>query len=687
MIPAKCNDLLLESMRPVEDSGGKRTENQGIKTDNKKPYLTGSLHQWGNGSQNSALGQHKLASEFNVKQQPAHVGTAYARKTDELLSEVDAQLKDLSPLLIDSFLDDSAHAPFHFQIDEYKIYKPKFIQLKSLLLQLTEQQWLKDDAALIKKLPAFLIKDCFLLDCVAEEARTWRLCKNVLKHNPQSVDILPERFRTPHFFLDALSDSNRAEQKNICFALYHYYIPMPYSIQKGNFSEHCPTIGLVTSWLSNMIHNKNRDFFGALPKIASFEPDTSKEDRPSNTKPELRKSLRLCLDYSMPGQKMAEQLKAFLQRHTSENAAPGKLQTLSTLPKPEAFYGNRSFSSFLPGNQVNCFKFQIEKEDWGTFIAEDGMHRFCQDYQPLGLESEIPEPGGLYKIACDDVPESILHQLKEVPARYKFDGRDYYIVYNFKASRDYTRYCNNADNQDDIIRAEQGMLKAAADLGQWCNMGILYLEPLKIWHTHTSDKNMEIWRIFQDVHSSKDYLPGLIREWKKDIDKPDFGFSGLRDLGDFCFYGQIPVDRFTSNSRMTCTGFNKKLQVVEVLGRSILGIMLVYQDLHLKQCSPSTEVEAIRNAGAFFDQVCSRIFKAFPGGADAFEQCKADEDYQDWKSKAMVELYVKTKRKRQVLTLDTLSNGLLFLSDIATRCLSAYMFEKYCSHAGHGSES
>lgn len=603
-----------------------------------------------------------------VKSEPDSINTGSVDIADTLMPEINARIQTLT------HMRDEFDIPLN-STDPESQYAREFKKLQKVLQKLPAQTWLKDDAALIKKINTVLSRGSFLLDCVAEEQRTRNLCRVIMEHHPPSVEVIPAHFRTPRFFLEALGAANN--KCNVIFALYHDYVPMDYLVRMYTFSSYCPTEESVRSWLLNMIDKQNTDFFSPLPELSALGQVKPGASEPSTTRPALKNSLQLCLDFSMPDQDLAGQLKAFLQQHTLEKADPGKLPTLDSLPELSAFYGNRSFASPLPDDRIACLKFQIKDEDWGRFIAEDAMHHFCQNnQQTLKLESDIPQPIGLFKIPCDTVPHSVCYGLKEPLARYSLDGKDYYVVYQFATSKDYICYCNSAKSPDEIGRAENGLLKAASDLGRWCSLGVLYSEPLKMWHNFykSSYKNRESWSLFPCIKES-DVLPGPILKWREGIDKSDFGYSGLRDLGDFSLYGGKPLNAGESNSTMSARGFRNKVEVIETIGRSLLGIMLVYQDLHLKHSRQPAEA-AIKEAGEFFDRVCSSIFNAFPDGLAVFETCKLDEQYQKWKTSAMQELYYQTKRSDH-LRLNKLSNGMLFLCDIAVRTMSEHTFRMY----------
>ncbi|WBA80845.1 hypothetical protein [Endozoicomonas sp. GU-1] len=87
-------------------------------------------------------------------------------------------------------------------------------------------------------------------------------------------------------------------------------------------------------------------------------------------------------------------------------------------------------------------------------------------------------------------------------------------------------------------KPEQGILDACHDAGFLASMGLILTSMLPAFHNTVSTRR---WIALHNAFNERNGVhPGTFGAWNTDATgKPDLGYCGIRDIGDYEFFGQI----------------------------------------------------------------------------------------------------------------------------------------------------
>ena len=210
--------------------------------------------------------------------------------------------------------------------------------------------------------------------------------------------------------------------------------------------------------------------------------------------------------------------------------------------------GGRSIQLVLPDGEVLYLKFQRKQESWEDFTRELKMHKVLQDqFSGNHFASEIPVckfifslPEAKFSWACESRSSSVNRVKKTLFDDELEVSKGYIYGYCFSASKDYVNYASQPDFLDaenPHAKSEQGLKKAAADLGKYARYGLTFDSIIKIQHLKTYTwEGLTKWMSLSQLSSyfckNLECFPGAMCDWVEDVEYSDLSWSGLRDLGD-----------------------------------------------------------------------------------------------------------------------------------------------------------
>ncbi len=212
--------------------------------------------------------------------------------------------------------------------------------------------------------------------------------------------------------------------------------------------------------------------------------------------------------------------------------------SLSLFEGKGAIVGGRTLA-IQNGKEVDYYKFQRLGESVATLAQEGIMHQFIANVLNDRFKSQLPRFGQYLTVLEKDLPESIrgfTDRLQET----NVDGEKAYRVYHFKATNNYGQYAHTPDGTSTPYAiAERGLLNGIHDIGVLNgNVGVMPTSTIPAFH----DTGRRWLFLSPLLGKSLHYalpLPGTFGGWVEAIERPDFGWDGLRDWGDVEFYGSM----------------------------------------------------------------------------------------------------------------------------------------------------
>ena len=303
--------------------------------------------------------------------------------------------------------------------------------------------------------------------------------------------------------------------------------------------------------------------------------------------PELRKLCRLAPLYRMPEQDKGECIVRFIEQELAkepvfQEIAPPKFTHANTVCQGRTLITKSS-------EKVFYYKLQRPLEDQSLLAKEYLLHHYLAGgkAKELKLQSEIPIAKHLFKLKLQRISKDIFAQLEEI--KCSTGGRQTYIYgYCYEtSSTDYATYAwkpNTDSPHSPNDRSVTGMLMAGHDLGRWCAMGLLHTSTLPAFHdTLTHRRWLALNNLFTNT-DSENALCGTFGAWDTDAtERPDFRYSGLADLADYEFFGDLE-NYLSYNSYTNVSDYfppaSQKVALANYIVEILLGNILLYARLH-----------------------------------------------------------------------------------------------------------
>ena len=230
-------------------------------------------------------------------------------------------------------------------------------------------------------------------------------------------------------------------------------------------------------------------------------------------------------------------------------------------------------------------KFQRQGESLAVFAAEEAVQRFALAHQKtLGLRSEIPEPEGIVFVPLEALPAAARNFSD--PLEIRNDQRCPGCLAFCFSTRDhsYDTLAWQADSAGGYDKAREGLMRAFHDLGVWSSLGAMHTSTIRLYHHFYGDREARPELVLSAFFNSEKTYPGALHLWNtKAIEASDWGWSGLRDLGDLEFYPYIRCYVESGEGHWTLPGYGQRASFVNALAHNLLGGLLHGIRLHREQ--------------------------------------------------------------------------------------------------------
>lgn len=263
--------------------------------------------------------------------------------------------------------------------------------------------------------------------------------------------------------------------------------------------------------------------------------------------------------FSPPDIEMGHKIEIEIKNQTAKKSTSQESLEIESMLLDKAttkkVCGGRTIQLSLPDshdNQKLYLKFQRKDESWDQFTRELKMHNALHKlFSDQDFASEIPVSKGLFSLPLSKGLSSVplCKYFYSIPADEIIGileddleiSEGHLQGYCFAASGDYVNYACQPDPsnpKNPYSRSEEGLKKAAMDIGKYARYGLTFDSLIKSQHSKGLSiiEGIPKWMTLAQLSNINSYnedpFPGSIIDWIKDTERSDLSWSGLRDLGD-----------------------------------------------------------------------------------------------------------------------------------------------------------
>ncbi|MFK0574108.1 hypothetical protein [Endozoicomonas sp.] len=470
-----------------------------------------------------------------------------------------------------------------------------------------------------------------------------RFQKEVLKQCPDSQYYLP--LASPHLSVESakrLSLLTIGNRNHLFF-----YHPFKNNIKKALLDS------ILRPVAPSFIPTANQELYKPVSPFNSWRTEN----------PYLEELLFACYTnatFTPPDIDISKQLMEALHQAVPIFSPSSNEEALLT--EPLEICGGRTarIASGSQGNELlQHYKFHRKGEPLDTLSREGLTHQFFEkmnEGSPASVKpfkSQWPEDHRFIRLSLNQLPCDLIdHFDDKVEITTDQNGERFVNIYCYKARREYSDYAHTPDdNSNPFYRAEQGLLKASHDIGRGARMGLLFTSTLPAFHDTKSNRR---WIM---LHSMLGYicrpagsihleLPGTLGAWNSvATERADFGYDGLRDIGDFEFFAKIKeffkikdVYAYSHPPQVM-----QRIIMANTLCENMLAVCLMYARLHHNSsdyhyCNPG----AVTAAGQFIEEAANEMLE---GLLPRDRRCQLqtlmklnNEEYAKWLNRAVEEM-------------------------------------------------
>ena len=374
-------------------------------------------------------------------------------------------------------------------------------------------------------------------------------------------------------------------------------------------------------------------------------PPNQRED--SSFFSELKKQILACKPFQLRNRNTGGQLQDYIASHHARVVSDIKT---GHLPRPDILtdnaeaYGGRALLCENPlTGTCERYKFLRKGEPLADFTREGAVHSFCHNTDPglqlkSQLHSEVPIPGDYCLIAKEVMPDKYIQAFKSELETVLVDGKAYYVCYQFSTNdRDYSTLAHQTGANGDAAPAEGGILKAAHDLGVWSSCGAVHTSTIKAYHSFR-DHRKELFLV--NLFSGRFTLPGGLSRWNTwATDESDWGWTGLRDIGDMEFYPFIDSYTGAHNADFTIPGYAQRCSFLEGFTSNMVAAVLHYARLHQNDLDYHySQPNSVEKMAQLMESVINSYLSGLTGtSVEARHFFESNEVYSQWLRQSALE--------------------------------------------------
>ncbi|WP_257292245.1 hypothetical protein, partial [Endozoicomonas sp. ONNA1] len=256
------------------------------------------------------------------------------------------------------------------------------------------------------------------------------------------------------------------------------------------------------------------------------------------------------------------------------------------------------------GEVVDHYKFQRVGESLATLAREGIMHEFIAKNDRL--KSQKPRFGDFLVVLEKDLPQSTQGFTDRLQVNY-VDGERAFLVYYFQATDNYSKYAHTPDETSTpYAAAERGLLNSIHDIGVLNgNFGIIPASTMQAFHC-SGCRWVFLSPLLKNTIFFAFPLPGKFERWIEAIERPQFGWNGLRDWGDIEFYGSMKSGLTARNSKTS--GYTpevfQRLSFANALCENLLAAVLLRSRLRRESPDYHYQIpQAVKETENFIEQL------------------------------------------------------------------------------------
>ena len=379
--------------------------------------------------------------------------------------------------------------------------------------------------------------------------------------------------------------------------------------------------------------------------------------------------------------KITQHLKEYI---TTKTISQLPLDTLTDNILDNAkFTGGRTLQVDTSTETAVFYKFRKPKEQLIEFVKEGYIFDFFH-HDNYGkslkcrLKSSIPKLQKMVRIPVASLPKNIFNCE---------DGIDKFIdnkniqcvdVLVFSASIDYLKYAHKLDNdyiENPYQKSETGILKACHDIGLFTSIGIYHTSTLPAYHYAANDRKWgALHMLFRKItvgfcRGELNYpvgndinMVGKLENWATTAtNRPDYGYTGLRDFGDCEFFGEISgaLQYKDSQDVKNFPVVIQNILAANTICECLLASVLLYARLHKDSIEYHYKNNDYKYKMANFIE---KIFSSFLTGRFQNNNINlanfmrlSTDDYNKWMARTVTEILYWTANKYDAIENSTLN--------------------------------
>jgi hypothetical protein len=356
------------------------------------------------------------------------------------------------------------------------------------------------------------------------------------------------------------------------------------------------------------------------------------------------------------------------------------------------------------------YKIRKQNEDLNDFIKEAHVLNFLNttfegNEVKNRLKSDIPVITKMVRMPVVDLPQCALKTEDSIDKYIDDNGTECVDLLVFSANKNYLQYAHKLDTKSEqpFLAPETGLLKACHDLGVFMAEGIYYTNTLPAYHDTGAGRSWcALPMLLGQLPSRKparNYIysnitsifpTGKLENWDTTAtERPDYGYTGLRDLGDFEIAGNLtnPLTKSHLELRSFIT-IQQQILAANTICECLLATVLLYARLHNYSSDYHYKNEDCKQHTAEF---LEQVFTIFLTGRTQNKETNlqqfmqlSDSDYNNWLDRAVTEIIYWTAEQPKIIidnqniTIDPSSElHDCFASNVNDRQLSLSLYDPY----------
>ncbi|WP_257297299.1 DUF4116 domain-containing protein [Endozoicomonas sp. YOMI1] len=302
--------------------------------------------------------------------------------------------------------------------------------------------------------------------------------------------------------------------------------------------------------------------------------------------------------------------------------------------------GGRTMQCLQAGGQATYFKFQRVGEPLETLAREGLLYQVIADTPGQAFKSELPKYQAFMQLPLSEGLLCLIGQFDDPVEITESHGQRYIKVFSYTAPVAYARYAHSPETADECPweRPEQGILKACHDAGYMTSMGLVPTSMLPCLHDTESGRgwvalHAAMSMSYDNIHA------GTLGAWNTlATDKIDFGYCGMRDLGDYEIFGNIQSCLRQKDTLDHC--YPPKVSQRIALANSICEIIVaaVLVRSRLRQGGAGYHYKnplALRETATFVESACNGFLSGLMPSSGTLNHLQSlldreDHEYQAW---------------------------------------------------------